>query len=104
MHTLHGQLTYGLSFGISFKPVVVLSTLSGRGSILKWICQASSSARHKATCLAFQAGDSGAQVRFDMDSIPIGVNNHASQCMANDKRLFEDLRLDQAEQQVGGDQ
>jgi hypothetical protein len=37
-----------------------------------------------------------------MDSIPIGIDNHASQCMVNDKRLFEDLRLDQAEQQVGG--
>jgi hypothetical protein len=45
---------------------------------LKWIHQAVSPARHKATCLAFQAEDSGAQVHFDMDSIPIGVNNHAS--------------------------
>jgi hypothetical protein len=44
----------------------------------KWICQAGSSARHKATCLAFQAEDSGARVHFDMDSIPIWVNNHAS--------------------------
>jgi hypothetical protein len=32
MHTLHGQLTYGLSFGSSFKPVVVLSVLSGSDS------------------------------------------------------------------------
>jgi hypothetical protein len=68
---------------------------------LKWIHQAGSSARHKATCLAFQAEASGARVHFDMDSIPIGVDIHASQCMANDKRLFEDLCLDQAEQQVG---
>jgi hypothetical protein len=37
-----------------------------------------------------------------MDSIPIGIASHASQCMANDKCLFEDLCLDQAEQQVGG--
>jgi hypothetical protein len=69
---------------------------------LKWIHQAGSPAKHKATCLAFQAEDSGAQVRFNMDSIPIGIDNHASRCMANDKHLFEDLRLDQAEQQVGG--
>jgi hypothetical protein len=69
---------------------------------LKWIHQAGSPARHKATHLAFQAEVSGAQVRFDMDSIPIGIDNHASQCMANNKCLFEDLHLDQAEQQVGG--
>ncbi len=69
---------------------------------LKWIRQAGSPARHKATCLAFQAEDSGARVRFDTDSIPIGVDNHASRCMANDKCLFEDLHLDQSEQQVGG--
>jgi hypothetical protein len=37
-----------------------------------------------------------------MDSIIIGVNNHASQCMANNKHLFEELCLDQAEQQVRG--
>jgi hypothetical protein len=45
---------------------------------LKWICQADSSARHKATCVAFQAEDSGARVHFNMDSIPIGILNHAS--------------------------
>jgi hypothetical protein len=32
MHTLHGQLNYGLSFGSSFKLVVVLSVLSRSGS------------------------------------------------------------------------
>ncbi len=68
----------------------------------KWIHQADSSARHKATCLAFQAEDSGARVQFGRDSIPIGVNSHTSQCMANDKHLFEDLCIYQAEQQVGG--
>ncbi len=52
--------------------------------------------------LAFQAEDSGAQVCFDTDSIPISVDNHTSQCMANGKRLFEDLHLDKAEQQVRG--
>jgi hypothetical protein len=51
--------------------------------------------------LAFQAEDLGAQVHFDMDSIPIGADNHASQCMENNKCLLKDLRLDQAEEQVG---
>jgi hypothetical protein len=52
MHLLHGQLTYGLSFRSSFKPVVVLSFLSSLRKWLKWIRQAGSPARHKATCLA----------------------------------------------------
>jgi hypothetical protein len=30
------------------------------------------------------------------------MDSHASWCMANDKCLFEDLHLDQVEQQVGG--
>jgi hypothetical protein len=32
-------------------------------------------------------------VRFDLDLFEIGINNHASQCMANAPHLFEDLRL-----------
>ncbi len=33
-------------------------------------------------------------IRFDSDSYLIGVDNHASKCMANSLHLFEDLRLD----------
>jgi hypothetical protein len=33
-------------------------------------------------------------VRFDSDSYLIGMDNHASRCMANAPHLFEDLRLD----------
>ncbi len=33
-------------------------------------------------------------VRSDSDSYLIGVDNHASKCMANAPHLFEDLRLD----------
>jgi hypothetical protein len=32
-------------------------------------------------------------VRFDSDSFFIGINNHASRCMANAPHLFEDLQL-----------
>jgi len=32
-------------------------------------------------------------VRFDSDSFSIGINNHASRCMANAPHLFEDLHL-----------
>jgi hypothetical protein len=32
-------------------------------------------------------------VAFDLDSYPIGVNCHASRCMANSPHLFEDLKL-----------
>jgi hypothetical protein len=37
-----------------------------------------------------------------MDFILIGIDNHASWCMANGKRLFEDLHLNPAKQQFGG--
>ncbi len=32
-------------------------------------------------------------VRLDLDSFSIGINNHASRCMANAPHLFEDLHL-----------
>jgi hypothetical protein len=41
-------------------------------------------------------------VRFNSDSYPIGVNSHASKCMANKARLFEDLRLNKDKRQVNG--
>jgi hypothetical protein len=69
---------------------------------VKWIHQMCHATRHMATRLAFQAEDSGSQVCFDTDSIPTGVDNHASWCMAHNKRLFEDLCLNQVEQQVRG--
>jgi hypothetical protein len=52
--------------------------------------------RHQAIRLAFQA-NGGSQrrstfVRFDSDSFPVGVDNHASRCLANNARLFKNLR------------
>jgi hypothetical protein len=44
------------------------------------------------TALLSSSGDPG-QVRFDSDSFPIRVNNHASYCMANSPHLFENLVL-----------
>jgi hypothetical protein len=41
-------------------------------------------------------------VRFDSDSYLIGVDNHASRCMANVPHLFEDLCLNDNEGQVNG--
>jgi hypothetical protein len=41
-------------------------------------------------------------VRFDSDSYLIGVDNHASRCMANSPHLFEDLHLDNNKEQVDG--
>ncbi len=41
-------------------------------------------------------------VRFDSDSYPIGVNSHASRCMANKAHLFEDLRLNKDKGLVDG--
>jgi hypothetical protein len=44
------------------------------------------------TALLSSNGDPG-QVRFDSDSFPIRINNHASYCMANSPHLFENLDL-----------
>jgi hypothetical protein len=41
-------------------------------------------------------------VHFDLDLIPIGVDNHASRCMVNDPHLLEDLRLTSNRGQVDG--
>ena len=61
--------------------------------------------KHQAICLAFQAkhchNHQTPLVRFDTDSIPIGINNHASCCMGNNAQLFEDLHPSQ-NKQVGG--
>ncbi len=41
-------------------------------------------------------------VRFDSDSFSIGIDNHASRCMANAPHLFEDLHLiDNAGEVIG---
>jgi hypothetical protein len=42
--------------------------------------------------LLSSSGDPG-QVRFDSDSFPIRVDNHASYCMANSPHLVENLVL-----------
>jgi hypothetical protein len=88
MRTHHGQV--GCCVNCSFS------------KWLKWIHQARPATRHKATHLAFQAENSWVRVCFDTDSIPIGVDTQASSSMENNKCLFEDLHLNQAEQQVGG--
>jgi hypothetical protein len=41
-------------------------------------------------------------VRFDSDSYPIGVDNHASKCMANVPHLFENLHLSNNKRGVDG--
>jgi hypothetical protein len=41
-------------------------------------------------------------VRFDSDFYPIGVDSHASRCMANKTHLFEDLCLNKDKGQVDG--
>ncbi len=56
------------------------------------------------TCLAHQSKATlqlaPRPVRFDLDSYPIGVDNHASRCMANAPHLFEDLHLNKDKGQV----
>ncbi len=42
------------------------------------------------------------QVRFDLDSYPVGIDNHASRCMVNSPHLFEDLKLSDSKGEVDG--
>jgi hypothetical protein len=51
--------------------------------------------KYQAICLAFKANGGGCSpfVRFDSDSILVGVDNHASHCLANDARLFKTFSL-----------
>ncbi len=42
-----------------------------------------------------------AGARFNTDSFAVGVDNHASRCMGNDKRLFKNLILARTAQHVG---
>jgi hypothetical protein len=54
--------------------------------------------------LAFQAQRSLPRddIWFDSDLFTIGVDNHASRCMGNNKRIFENLVLARTAQQVWG--
>jgi hypothetical protein len=58
------------------------------------------------TCLAHQSKATlqlaPLLVRFDLDSYPIGVNNHALRCMANAPHLFKDPHLNKDKGQVDG--
>jgi hypothetical protein len=49
--------------------------------------------KHQSIRLAIQAdkGRSDPHVRFDSNSIPVGVDNHASRCLTQDKCLFKNL-------------
>jgi len=71
---------------------------------IKWVHALRWPAPHKLR-LALQANRHPAlanDVRFDSNSFAIGVDNHASHCMGNDKRLFDNLILARTSQRVGG--
>jgi hypothetical protein len=42
------------------------------------------------------------QVRFDLDSYPVGIDNPALRCMVNSPHLFEDLKLSNSKGEVDG--
>jgi hypothetical protein len=72
-------------------------------SAIKWLNALRQPCR--AVRVALQANDPSAcsnNIRFDNDSFAVGVNNHASHCMGNDKRLFNNLILVRMSQRVGG--
>jgi hypothetical protein len=42
------------------------------------------------------------QVRFNLDSYPVGINNHTLRCMVSSPNLFEDLKLSDSKEEVDG--
>jgi hypothetical protein len=72
------------------------------GTAIKWV----HAVRWPSTLvrLAFQAQRSSPRndVWFNSNLFAIGVDNHASRCMGNDKRIFKNLVLACTAQQVGG--
>ncbi len=69
-------------------------------AIIKQLCWPGS------ICLALQAGchpsATATRPQFDSDSFAVGVDNHASCCMGNNRWLFENLVLVRTAQKVGG--
>jgi hypothetical protein len=53
------------------------------------------------SALASAVKDVTATIQFDSDSFPIGIDFHASHCMANAPHLFEDLKLTKIEEVEG---
>jgi len=71
---------------------------------IKWVHALCWPAPHKIR-LALQANHHPAlanDVRFDSDSFAVGVDNHASRCMGNNKRLFDNLILARTLHRIGG--
>ena len=72
-------------------------------SILKWLHTLQWP--HRTVRVALQASRCPVlanAVRFDSDSFAVGIDNHASHCMGNNKRLFENLVLANTTEHVGG--
>jgi hypothetical protein len=67
-----------------------------RHPLLAWMA-------HRTIALqANQPRRATARARFDSDSFAVGVDNHASRCMGNNKHQFKNLVLARAAQGVGG--
>ncbi len=96
-----GRLTSSPSFGPP-SGLVVVSSPAYRSAI-KWLhalCRPCQAVR-----VALQANGRLAcsnNIRFNSDSFAVGVNNHASRCMGNDKQLFDNLILARTSQRIGG--
>jgi hypothetical protein len=71
---------------------------------IKWVHALCWPAPHKIR-LALHANCHPAlanNVRFNSDSFAVGIDNHASRCMGNNKQLFDNLILAHTSQRVGG--
>jgi hypothetical protein len=70
-------------------------------SLARRLCPCAQAPLHLRALQSLEAPSQPPPLLFDSDSFPIGIDNHASRCMANAPHLFEDLRLTPKSQESG---
>ncbi len=71
-------------------------------SLARRLCRRAQAPLYLRALQSLEAPSQPPPLLFDSDSFPIGVDNHASRCMANAPHLFEDLRLTPNHKKVDG--
>ncbi len=71
-------------------------------SLARRLCRCVQAPLHLRALQSLEAPSQPPPLLFDSDSFPIGIDNHASRCMANAPHMFEDLVLVPEHKKVDG--
>jgi hypothetical protein len=71
-------------------------------SLARQLCSRTQVSLHLRALQGLKDAPQQSPLLFNSDSFPIGVDNHASRCMANAPHLFKDLRLAPTRKKVDG--